>query len=41
MAEEKQVPNAGEAVWVPITKSTNKEGKLTPLGKITLEFPVA
>ena len=40
MAEEKLMPNVGEAVWVPTAKSTNKDGKLTPLGQLTLEFPV-
>ena len=40
MAEEKLVPNTGEAVYVPATKSINKDGELTPLGRITLEFPV-
>ncbi|HSW92055.1 MAG TPA: hypothetical protein VLG09_05400 [Candidatus Saccharimonadales bacterium] len=40
MAEEKLVPNTSEAVWVPTAKSINKKGELTPLGKITLEFPV-
>jgi hypothetical protein len=40
LAEEQQVPNIGEAVWVPSAKSINKEGKLNPLGKMTLEFPV-
>jgi hypothetical protein len=40
MDEEKQIPNVAEAVWVPNTKSINKEGKLNLLGKITLEFPV-
>jgi hypothetical protein len=39
MAEEKLVPNAGEAVFVPTEKSINKEGKLMLRGKITLEFP--
>lgn len=39
LAEEKLVPNVGEAVWVPTAKSVNKEGMLTHLGKITLEFP--
>lgn len=40
MDEEKQVPNVAEAVFVPTAKSINKDGKLTPLGKMTLEFPV-
>lgn len=39
MAEEKLVPNVGEAVWVPVAKSVNKEGEHTPIGKMTLEFP--
>lgn len=40
LAEEQQVPNVAEAVWVPESKSINKEGKLNLLGKITLEFPI-
>lgn len=40
MAEEKLVPNQGEAVFVPTAKAINKEGKLNLLGQMKLEFPV-
>ncbi len=39
MAEEKLVPNQGEAVLVPTAKAINKDGKLNLLGQITLKYP--
>jgi hypothetical protein len=37
---ERHTKNQAEAVSIPTAKSANRDGKFTPLGKITLAFPV-